>query len=425
MEPAPASSSTQSAAGLANISSSNLNSSSLYDKTTSSASSSSSAGTSASTFLKELETISARSRTQPLSQNSGSAAPPPVYQPAYQEQNRCYICFGTEEDSEGRWVRPCQCTLVSHEDCLLDWIDKNRLQFAKKQVRCSVCNTAYRLAEPNSMLLNVYSTFDSLIHAGIPYLTVLGLTCSVLITSTTYGAYAVLTVCGTEEGEKLLGSPSPWSWRVWTGLPLIPVILIFSRTKLIDSFMPLVPLLIVGNEQLRVSFPPSPALTLSVMPWIRMAYNSLWTGMVSRLEHRWRQQQIAGSGVARLGMSASIDTMDADAAAAAAATGGNPGDFEIVPMPDDEMPFFDRKDLGRTIVGALLMPAISSICGSFLGHFSFVRTRVPDTFHRNILGGCLFVVVKDLANLFGTYQEMKRRRVRRIREYSEFKDERQ
>ncbi|KAF9950411.1 hypothetical protein BGZ72_007947 [Mortierella alpina] len=418
MEPAPTTSSAHAAAGLANISSPTHSSSSMYDRAPSSDSSNSSAGTSASALLKELETISARSRTQQQSQGSGSAATPS----AYNEPNRCYICFGTDEDSEGRWVKPCQCTLVSHEDCLLDWIDKNRQQFAKKQVRCSVCNTVYRLAEPNSLLLNVYSTFDSLIHAGIPYLTVLGLTCSVLITSTTYGAYAVLTVCGTEEGEKLLGSPSPWSWRVWTGLPLIPVILIFSRTKVIDSFMPLVPLLIVGNDQLQVSFPPSPALTLSVMPWIRMAYNSLWTGMVSRLENRWRQQQIAGSGVARLGMNASIDNTDTDSVAAAAARGNGDG-YET--RNDDEISFFDRKDLGRTIVGALLMPAISSICGSFLGHFSFVRTRVPDNFHRNILGGCLFVVVKDLAGLFGTYQEMKRKRVRRIREYAEFKDERQ
>lgn len=131
---------------------------------------------------------------------------------------------------------------------------------------------------------------------------------------------------------------------------------------MIDSFMPLVPLLIVGNEQLQVSFPPSPALTLSVMPWIRMAYNSLWSGMVSRLENRWRQQQIAGSGVARLGMNASIDTADAGStAAAAAAARGNGSDDES--GNDDETSFLDRKDLGRTIVGALLMPAISSICG--------------------------------------------------------------
>ncbi|KAG0090833.1 hypothetical protein BGZ92_002105 [Podila epicladia] len=381
----------------------------LSTLTPSLASSSSSMSESSSTttaFVKELESISARSRSaatstpsQPTSISAATAS--------YHEPNRCYICFGTDEDSDGRWVKPCQCTLISHEDCLLDWIDKNRQQFARKQVRCSVCNTVYRLAEPSSLLLNIYSSFDSLVHAGIPYLTFLGLTCSVLITSTTYGAYAVLTVCGTEEGERLLGSPNPWGWRVWTGLPLIPVILIFSRTKLIDSFMPLIPLLIVGNDQLQVTFPPSPALTLSVMPWVRMAYNSLWSEMVGRLETQWRNQQIAAAGVARL-----------------ARGGANPGQREGG-GEEEEISFFDRKDLGRTIVGALLMPAISSICGSFLGHFSFVRSRIPDNFHRNILGGCLFVVVKDLAGLFGTYQELKRKRVRRIREYAEFKDERQ
>jgi len=140
---------------------------------------------------------------------------------------------------------------------------------------------------------------------------------------------------------------------------LIPVILIFSRTKLIDSFMPLIPLLIVGNDQLLVTFPPSPALTLSVMPWIRMAYNSLWSEMVGRLETQWRNQQIAAAGVARLGMSASIDS---DTDPSTTRGGANPGQQEGG-VGDDEVSFFDRKDLGRTIVGALLMPAISSICG--------------------------------------------------------------
>ncbi|KAG0324578.1 hypothetical protein BG004_003452, partial [Podila humilis] len=207
-----------------------------------------------------------------------------------------------------------------------------------------------------------------------------------------------------------------------TGLPLIPVILIFSRTKLIDSFMPLIPLLIVGNEQLQVTFPPSPALTLSVMPWVRMAYNSLWSEMVGRLETQWRNQQITAAGVARLGMNASIDSVDT-ADSTAANRGGDHLAGAGGAAAEDEISFFDRKDLGRTIVGALLMPAISSICGSFLGHFSFIRTRIPDNFHRNILGGCLFVVAKDLAGLFGTYQELKRKRVRRIREYADFKDD--
>ncbi|KAF9583825.1 hypothetical protein BGW38_008398 [Lunasporangiospora selenospora] len=392
--------------------------------------SSAAAGTRTVVFIKELEVISSQSRkqhgsSQETTSNSLASGHPDLNttedglrREPYQEPNRCYICFGTEDDSVGRWVKPCQCTLISHEDCLLDWIDKNRQQFARRQVRCSVCNTVYRLTEPNSMLLKIYSTFDAMVHAGIPYLTFLGLTCSVFITSTTYGAYAVLTVCGTEEGERLLGSPNPWGWRVWTGLPLIPVILIFSRTRLIDSFMPLIPLLIVGNDQLIISFPPTPALTLSLIPWARIAYNSVWSELSTRLEKFWRSQHGAGAGAgsSRLGSTGSnvnVDRIDADSAAVA---GG-------AVVAEEDISFFDRKDLGRTIVGALLMPAISSICGSMLGHFPFIRARLPDNFHRNILGGCLFVLVKDLAKLVGTYQELKRRRDRRVREYEEFKNE--
>ncbi|KAF9976361.1 hypothetical protein BGZ73_008719 [Actinomortierella ambigua] len=230
-------------------------------------------------------------------------------------------------------------------------------------------------------------------------MTFLGLTCSVVITSTTYGAYAVLAICGKDYGERLLGGPEPWGWRVWTGLPIIPGLLILSRTKLIDSIMPLIPLLVVGNEQLHVSFPPSPALTISLLPWVRMAYNGLWGGLAQRMEIKWRRDKQRASGVAALGMSASIEPEinGVDAVTAMAAQ-------EAAEAAEEES-FLDRKDLGRMIAGALLMPAISSICGT------------------NILGGCLFVLVKDLVNLYGTYQELRRRRVRRIRDFSEFKNE--
>ncbi|KAG0270497.1 hypothetical protein DFQ27_005575 [Actinomortierella ambigua] len=203
----------------------------------------------------------------------------------------------------------------------------------------------------------------------------------------------------------------------WVGLPMIPGLLVLSRTKLIDSVMPLIPLMIVGNEQLNVSFPPSPALTISLLPWVRMAYNGLWGGLAQRLETKWRRDKQRANGVAALGMNASIEPElnEMDAATAVAA--------QAAAEEGEEESFLDRKDLGRMIAGALLMPAISSICGTLLGRIGFVRARIPDTFHRNILGGALFVLFKDLARLYGTYQELKRRRVRRIRDFSEFKDD--
>src|SRR5688572_2492540 len=37
------------------------------------------------------------------------------------EHKRCWICFGEDSDSEGKWVKACRCSLISHEECLLNW----------------------------------------------------------------------------------------------------------------------------------------------------------------------------------------------------------------------------------------------------------------------------------------------------------------
>lgn len=49
-------------------------------------------------------------------------------------QLRCWICFGDEIDSQGKWVNPCHCSLVSHEECLLAWINENQKGQSKKEV---------------------------------------------------------------------------------------------------------------------------------------------------------------------------------------------------------------------------------------------------------------------------------------------------
>ncbi|KAI9312938.1 hypothetical protein BX666DRAFT_788971 [Dichotomocladium elegans] len=76
-------------------------------------------------------------------------------------------------------------------------------------------------------------------------------------------------------------------------------------------------------------------------------------------------------------------------------------------------------DIGVTVLGALLWPTISSLVGSCLNHVKWVRHYFPEPFHRNILGGCLFVVVKDMANLLYRYERLKQRRSRRVRNYNE------
>ena len=223
-----------------------------------------------------------------------------------EEPRRCWICFDEEykNDKENNnnnvWVKPCQCSLTSHEQCLLDWIAENQKTAARRRtmtpagiaeviqspqtrhqqnsrqikVSCPQCATPYVIADHTSQTLIILTTLDRLIHAAAPYITLLGLGCSALVTSTTFGAYTVMNFLGPEQSEQLMGIPVQWTWRVWISLPIIPVILISSRYRWADGFLPFATLLLLramGSplHQTKFSWPPSPIATLGLFPWIR------------------------------------------------------------------------------------------------------------------------------------------------------------
>lgn len=56
------------------------------------------------------------------------------------KDRRCWICYGEDGDSEGKWVSPCPCSLVAHEKCLLDWITENQKGSPRKIVSVCVCS---------------------------------------------------------------------------------------------------------------------------------------------------------------------------------------------------------------------------------------------------------------------------------------------
>lgn len=58
--------------------------------------------------------------------------PPP---PVVVEEPRCWICFGDSSDSQGKWVKPCKCSLEAHQSCLLDWIAENQKASPTKKVK--------------------------------------------------------------------------------------------------------------------------------------------------------------------------------------------------------------------------------------------------------------------------------------------------
>ncbi|KAI9491994.1 hypothetical protein BDB00DRAFT_830683 [Zychaea mexicana] len=371
------------------------------------------------------------------------------------EGRRCWICFGEDADSEGNWVKPCKCSLVSHEKCLLDWITENQKGSPLKKVHCPQCNTPYHLSEHRSLPLALLTLVDSLVHTAAPYLTFLGLGCSMLITSTTYGAYTVLTLFGAREGERLIGSPVAWTWRTWLGLPSIPAALILSRSRWADGVLPFAAMLLLRatsthpNSPVQVSWPPSPTVTVGALPWVRLLYNNLYLlaqhQLSRKLLHLRRGQQEQQPQTRRQQQQQQQNNTTATARQAPNATQMYRDELErhgaeILGDPtwderrrrdqerDDQtaeaereadalLNIRERGDLGVTVIGALLWPTISSIVGSCLNHFKLVRQYFPEPYHRSFLGGCLFVVAKDMASLFYKYEKIRQRQSRRVLNY--------
>ncbi|OAD75773.1 hypothetical protein PHYBLDRAFT_75850 [Phycomyces blakesleeanus NRRL 1555(-)] len=398
----------------------------------------SSSSSSSSTILASKPTISLQ-HPNPHSQHPRN---PPINTTEDNEgQQRCWICFGEDSDSEGRWVRPCRCSLVSHEECLLDWITENQKDSPTKKVHCPQCAAPYYLSEARNIPLALLGLVDQWVHTAAPYLAVLGLGCSMLVVSTTYGAHTVLTLMGEKEGGNLMGHPSTWSWRTWVGLPMIPVSLVASRSRWADAILPAAATLLLratgSSSRTRLRWPPSPAVMLGLLPWVRLVYNGIQALVQRRLSFRlsdttYRQQQQQSHQTTS---SSFVALVQGQAGRAATRTGTGRGQTSDLVEHDvnevrnqyqnnnreDDIFNDDGPGLSVTIIGALLWPTISSIIGSCLSRFKPVQKYFPDPFHRNILGGCLFVVAKDIANLVYKYERIRQRRSRHVRNYDEIK----
>lgn len=223
----------------------------------------------------------------------------------------------------------------------------------------------------------------------------------VWIGCTVYGVNSVYLICGPQFANNLfLGSTSSptdlaWSWRLALGLPSIPIVLIGSRTRYMDAILPVVPFVFfVNSDPLHLTFPPSPALTLAVLPYIRGAYNSLWDRFLAPWEKEWLQVGLpAGSTAAEerpVVQHRVVEEVEADVAGEVAEEGGRQWGGGV--RVDNIL--INGTSLSRTIVGALLFPGVTAVMGGLLGKIPWLRGRLPSAFHRNVLGGCLFVLIK-------------------------------
>ncbi|KAF2444861.1 hypothetical protein P171DRAFT_431652 [Karstenula rhodostoma CBS 690.94] len=243
------------------------------------------------------------------------------------EPRRCWICFNDEtEDDEttSEWRSPCPCVLVAHEQCLLDWIadmeapdSRLRLGTTKGKILCPQCKSEIKLVRPSNVVVDSVRLSEAVLKMmQLPVIFFFAGTAT-YTTLRWFGKDIVYKIFGVQDAQTILrhrcvpsGLPSSSitmhllnhvrkNWQIDFGLPAIPIILVLSRTRIADSFLPFLPLVFLagggadgaqGDSLLQFSWPPSAAFTVAILPYVRSIYNSYYDRFWAPHERRWLKE---------------------------------------------------------------------------------------------------------------------------------------
>ncbi|KAI9714073.1 MAG: hypothetical protein M1812_006520 [Candelaria pacifica] len=420
-----------------------------------------------------------------------------------EEPRKCWICLTDEtEDTplSSEWRSPCPCALTAHEACLLDWIADLEAPTSRKRtstpakILCPQCKSEITVARPRSFVIECVRALERI--SGRLILPGVGLVVSgcVYAGCVVYGVHTINRIFGSED-MRLIVNPESFakSWRLKLGLPLIPVVLVASRTTLADSVLPLLPILFFATQNVKRArlglghWPPSAAMSLAVLPYLRGGYNEVYEKVFAEREKRWIKEVQPRAG----------ETGDDNGAAAGAQDGGFQADedddvvmginLELQVIEDEELanrvqeaqveePAVDQAPLADgqapaqanpdpaalaapgprqnnliistaniadTILGALIFPTISAAMGELLkialpsswtspmmiskGLFGRKTMKfnskgiLQERWGRSIVGGCLFVVLKDAIVLYSRWKQAQNHRKQRVVNYNKKK----
>ncbi|KAH8822698.1 hypothetical protein DL96DRAFT_1618805, partial [Flagelloscypha sp. PMI_526] len=206
----------------------------------------------------------------------------------------CYVCQEEEHwnsatpSSPQPWVHPCQCTLVAHEKCLLQWIRAAQKNKPSEPVKCPQCGFIYEWESDRPLIFRVLQVGNRVLEAG-GTLIVAGLVGGVLggtvagtvIAMTAYGAHAIYRFFGSEMFSLVL-SPDfrKWPLTVWLNLPTIPLMLLVSRAGLNTPRAPLETLLAFWPAIVPISLA-NKKVVFGSDPWESGLNRPLWPPPIS------------------------------------------------------------------------------------------------------------------------------------------------
>ncbi|ORY84220.1 hypothetical protein BCR37DRAFT_260063 [Protomyces lactucae-debilis] len=359
---------------------------------------------------------------------------------------RCWICFEEEVVSDAAlmrsgWRRPCGCTLVAHEECLLTWVDESHSQLTRP-VRCPQCKQAYRIKSKHSWGVSWMARGDSLITKALLATIPLGLCQAFGVTCCYYGQQAMVDVLGPDAFFALVERLQPSDLiRFNLAAGIIPFALVGSRFHIFNFVLPLIPSLVCFSDssfiEARTPMGTSPALWICVLPWFRNCYALTWRLCFANLENRWKREAgLIKAGQREITPGVFLRNQPVRQAPAA----------QEMPPPQDlgeqqaqlEQEQDDEEDavverwlmieapvLARRVAGALLLPKFSVWCSHILVRWvPGFKARYPHRFQRVLIGGAAFVVAKDVLSLLYLYTRAKGRLTRHIENQSKGRQQR-
>jgi FANCL C-terminal domain len=347
------------------------------------------------------------------------------------------------------------------------------------RMQCPQCKSKIVISRPRSYIVDIVRVCERLAGKLVIPGVVFTFAGTIWAGCCAHGVYSMYLVFGTEEAHTIFdhGADDTWSPVRNVGIPFIPIVLIFSRMSWADGVLPAIPVLFfathnpTGFEHQGTLWPPSATMTFAALPYVKSVYSALYERIFGKLERKWISEVQP-----RHGEDEEQGEQERGDQRAALGIGGNGGilmeiDLELqIGMDDDrqEQPAnvpdrnnqdnagqvgqdgqqnqqdHDQQILGRrrqelihdtssladTVLGALLFPAISAGMGGLLRlALPKAWTTPPSVFERgragifqsrwgrSVVGGCLFVLLKDALVLYCRWRLAQTHRKRRVLNY--------
>ncbi|RMD44867.1 hypothetical protein DV735_g310, partial [Chaetothyriales sp. CBS 134920] len=392
---------------------------------------------------------------------------------------KCWICIGdtTEDDANNPpvWRSPCTCNLTAHEDCLLDWVAELENPKGKRRqsstIRCPQCRCEIKIARPRSIIVELTKSVDRMLsNLVLPGLGA-AMVGTIFAGSWYHGVWSVHKVFGPEQAFDIYREAMRHSGWI-PAYALIPWNLIAARTNYSDFILPSGTLFLLStqlSDGLRVDmtlWPPLPSTVFVCLPAVRTLYEYCYKRAFGDWNKRWLEEmqprqvveaaneernaadvanreadEVEGGIVLELNIAGgALDEAEGQGNAAEEEGGqnqnqehpaGNNGNNEnrrILGERGEEIIDIGA-GAGSTVLGALVFPAVAAGMGELLSYIipswwmsnaNVVRGRpglMRYRWGRSVVGGCLFVVLKDALVLYCRWKLAQSHRNRKIMDY--------